>query len=180
MKELFLIFGNYFLFLLSAALLITFQNSLWFQVVGSFPPPPHMWMPILIYWTLYRKPRETLIMTYLLTFLISNSTVMPLSLLLLVNLFLTGIGYYLKLHIYWSSIPYFILLSASGTLLLPMLYFLVSWLLGEKTFQDPHVFEWIIKSLLTALISFPLYKLFLWFDSLTHKILSSEIEEVSF
>lgn len=181
MKEGLLLVGNYFLFLFSTGILLIFQSSFWLEV-ASFSPPPYTWMPILTYWTLYRNPKETLIILYLVTFLISSFTAMPLSILITAHLLLFGLGYFLKLHIYWSSTHYFLLFSGTGTLLLPLIYFIPSLLLGlndEKNFHYLLILEWMISSLLTTLLSLPLYKLFRFFDKITERIFPQDVSDLN-
>lgn len=118
-------------------------------------------------------------MIYLLTFLISNLTVMPIALLLIMNLMISLLLHFLKLHIYRSSVPYFVSLSALGALLFPILHFFVIWLIGEKKMHAFSTFEWIAQSLLTALIALPIYKTFLWFDKITEKLVPPTVESRS-
>ena len=179
MKEAFLLISNYILFLITTGILVTFQSSFWFEIFGSFPTP-YTWVPVLIYWTLYKEPKETLIMLYLVTFLISTSTTMPLSLLLVAHLLLYGLGFFLKFHIYWSSTYYFLLFSIGGTLLLPPFYFILSMLLGfnEKRIYHFHLFEWLITSILTTFLALPFYKVFRFFDKVTKRPLRKDIIEV--
>lgn len=180
MKEAFFITSNYALFLILTGVLITFQSCFWFEIFGFFPSP-YTWVPILTYWTLYKQPKETLIMIYCVTFLISASTTMPLSLLLIAHLLLYGLGYFLKLHIYWSSTYYFLLFAISGTFLLPPFYFVLSILLGlnERKIYYFHSADWIIASLLTAFLALPLYKIFRFFDQVTQRPLRKEAGEIN-
>ena len=76
MKERFQLLGNVLLFLLMTMILATFQTSLWFQVVGYFPGPA-LWIPCLIYVSLYRSTLETVIFAYLTAFVLATMSAMP-------------------------------------------------------------------------------------------------------
>ena len=173
MKQQSLILGNYGLFLLASAILTSFQVSLWMQFFGYFPAP-QIWITTLIYWTIYRRPSEGVIMTYLLTALIASLTAMPLSLLLITNIILFALTMAFKQRIYWSSPTYFMMLSALATLCFPVVHFILSFLFENNSITDPAVLDWILSSLLTALFALPTFLIYSWFDQLTHKELPTE------
>ena len=75
---------------------VSFQTSLWMQVFSGFPPP-HFWMPVLAYWSLYRTPKEGVIMTYLTTFIAASMSALPLGVFLLINLTLYAGAFAFKL-----------------------------------------------------------------------------------
>lgn len=162
------IIANYLMFLLVTTLLTSLQTSLWLQILGSFPAP-QMWAPPLVYWCLYRQPRESIIMVYIVSALSAALTAMPISLILLTNMGLFVAIYLFKCRIYWSGPLFFMLVVGGFNILLPVIHIILSWTSEKNPITDPQIFEWIISTLLTMLVALPLFHLYSWFDAVTHK-----------
>lgn len=173
MRDQGLLIGNYAAFALIGLALATLQSSLWMQVFGSFPAP-HLWLPIAIYWSIYRKPQEGILICYVLSIAIAPLTAAPMGILLLLLLILWGCVYVFKRRIFWPGTTYFMLVVGAATLALPILHFILSWIFERNPTSSFYFFEWIMKSLLTPLVSIPLLVLFQKIDMLTHKEIPTE------
>lgn len=178
MREFGVLLLNYGLFALAAVVLASLQSSLWLQFFGYFPAP-HAWIPLLCYWTLYRRPLEGIVMVYLITLVASALTVMPLGMLLLSNIFLFGVGYLIKQRFQWSGSVQFMFVCGFLTFIFPILHLALSWLFESSPIIDFQFFQWLMRTLLTALVALPCYRLFIWFDKISQRELTTESADES-
>lgn len=155
--------ANFLVFCLTQIVLVSFQTSLWMQVLGNFPPP-QLWLPAFVYWALYRKPPESIAMLYLTVFIAGSLTALPYSLLLLILIAIYVGLFFLKERIYWSGSTFFMLACGFSILLFPITHFIFSWFMEANPIHDPELFNWIISILLTMLCALPLYHLFSLID----------------
>lgn len=160
---------NLLVFCVAQIILVSLQTSLWMQILGSFPAP-QLWLPGFIYWSLYRRPPESIAMLYLTVFMAGSLTALPYSLLLLILVFIYVGVYFLKERIYWSGSTFYMLACGFAVLLFPFSHFVLSWILEANPIHDPELFNWIISILLTMLLSLPLYHLFTFIDHLIRPV----------
>lgn len=175
MREISFFLGNYFFFLATTALLASMECSLWLQVFGD-SPGPNLWVPTLVFWSLYRRAEEGVIMIYILTLLLAALSAINGSLFLLINMSIYAVLVLLKQRIYTSGALYFMLLCGTVSFAFPLLHTLFSWSFENNPVTNPAWFHWALEPLLTMLIALPLYALFRLFDRLTHKQLPKEME----
>lgn len=173
MREIGLITANYSVFTLASLTLAALQCSLWLQFFGYFPAP-HVWLPTLVYWTLYRNLGESLVMVYILAFVASPLTAMPLGILLFTHICLFLVVLLIKHRFYWVGSVYFMIISGVLAALFPLFHLLFSWLFESTPITDFQFFQWIMRGLLTALVALPFFRLFRWMDRITHKELPVE------
>ncbi len=166
MREILLLASNYSIFVVSVALLAGMQASLWMHVFGFFPAP-YLWIAAVNYWTLYRSPVEAVIMNYLITFCVSTMSGAPLSIVFAANLTLFGTIYLLRDRVLWSGPNSFMFSCGLSALILPMATFLWSQLLEQNALKEFYFFDWLMRGLLTAVFSLPIYYVFVFFDRLT-------------
>lgn len=168
-----LLIGNYLLFMGFLALFVAFQNSVWFQVLGSLPAP-QMWIPVLVFWCIYREPHESVIMTYLLTAMISTQTSLTFAMFLSINICIFASVWLIKQRFYWSGSGFYLLMSGVSTLLFFMLHTLFSLLLESNPLRQPEWFSWILSPLLTMFFALTFYYVFFLFDRITSKQIPRE------
>ena len=168
MRELSLVISNYIVFILICFLLTGIQTSLWLQLFGYFPGPI-LWIPVLNYWAFNRSPMEAIIMSYLIVFILSTMTGMPLGIIFISVLACYGIIFLLKDRVLWSGPSHFTLSTAITGYSLPIIILVTSWSLENQPVTDFQFFNWILSPLLTALFSLFLYPVFIIFDRLTAK-----------
>ena len=173
MKRRGLVIANYLVFLGLTLFLISIQISLWPQLFGDFPAP-QFWITILAYWVMGRHLIEGLAMTYFLSFLIGALTAMPLNLILTINMILFCSGFLLKRRIFWVGPAYLMVLSGLGSLLFPIVHFIISWFFEANPIRFPEIFHWSVVCLFAVFWSPVLLIIFRALDTLTSKELSSE------
>lgn len=173
MKDQKKLIKNFALFLITLLLLTTLETSLWLQIFGSFPSPS-FWIPVLVYWSIYRSHKQGLIMSYLMAFVISPLTALPLGMFLLINLVLFEFAYFARSRFYQPGVIYYTLVCGLITFLLPIVLFLLSWLIEKKPLMDLQFFALFLKPLLTMLVCIPLSFLFMFFDEKTDVSLPTE------
>jgi hypothetical protein len=174
MRDNALIAGNYIAFLLITAVLVAFQCALWFQFLGSFPPP-QMWIPTLVFWFLYREPIEGVIMAYLLSGLLATQTSLPFSSFLTLNLLLFAVAFLLKARFYWAGASFYTSLCGACTFLFLAFEFLLAAVMDQGPVAFPELLAWLISPLLTMAFALPLYYLFHALDKVCHKAQPREV-----
>src|SRR5579863_6223079 len=117
MKEKALLFANIGLYVVAVMILGSFQTSFWFQIFGYFPSPA-FWLPCLIYFSLHRGWIETILLSYLVGFVLSTMTAMPEGMLMLVCMSLALSVKMFKRRIYWETSTYMMLICGLGALVM--------------------------------------------------------------
>lgn len=173
MKDQKKLIKNFALFLSTLLFLTTLETSFWMQVFGNFPSPS-FWVPVLVYWSIYRSHKQGLIMAYLTAFVISPLTALPLGMFLLTNLVLFEIAYFVRSRFYQPGVIYYTLVCGVITFCLPIVLLLLSWVIENKPLMDLHFFALFLKPLLTMLVCIPLSFLFMLFDDKTDIALPTE------
>ncbi|MCH2534777.1 MAG: hypothetical protein MK008_10085 [Bdellovibrionales bacterium] len=173
MKDQTKLIKNFAFFLSTLLILTTLETSLWMQVFGTFPSPS-FWIPVLVYWSIYRSHKQGLFMAYLMAFIISPLTALPLGMFLLTNLVLFEIAFFVRSRFYQPGVIYFTLVCGLITFSLPIVLLLLSWLIENKPLKDLQVFALFMKPLLTMLVCIPLSYLFMYFDDKTDIALPTE------
>lgn len=105
-------------------------------------------------------------MTYLLALLNSSYTALPLEALLIYFLMLMAVLILIRERVYWGGPTFFMLMVAAATVSAPVFFWITSRWFDRNPVFIPELFDWIISSLLTLLISLPIYRLYVWFDKL--------------
>ena len=164
---------NYLTFLILTIALTSLQCSLWLQFFGYFPSP-YMWIPTLVYWALYRRIHEGLLMCYMLVITTVSLSSIPISLFLFLNLIFYALAILIKQRIYWNGPTYLMLISGITSMTLTFFHFILSWILETKPIVDPEILDGILSGLFTSLVSLPLYYIFAKIDHVTNKELPTE------
>lgn len=160
-------FVNFFLFFLAIIALIGLQTTFWFQMFGNLPAPM-LWLNIVLYLTLYRKPAEGLISIYALGLFLNPFTAMPLGIIWIMSLLLFGGMLSIKKRIFWPGSRYFFAASAGMTLAYHILYFLVSRIV-EPVPAPFHFFQRLSEVIFTPLTAIPIFTLLTAIDRWTNK-----------
>ena len=163
MKERFLLYTNIFVFLLFALVAASLQTSLWFQIAGYFPAPA-LWIPVLVYVSMHRNAVEMLITIILIAAVLATMTTMSDGVLLMSCIILGVSARIFKERIYWSTYTYSMLICGLSAFFFHFVKWIAAIFLEEKHFFSPHVLDWIIEAMLTALIAPAFFKVFGWID----------------
>ena len=154
------------LMLATAAIFTAFQTSLWFLVLGRFPAPM-LWLIILVYMSVTRPLWEATAMTYLLVFIYASFTVLPFEAMLIYCLLMMLILILIRERVFWGGSTFFMLMVGVASLSAPILFWLTSRWFDKNPVFIPEVFDWLISALLTMLFSFPVYRLYQWYDRIS-------------
>lgn len=168
MREFLLLASNYALFVVMTTALASIQSSLWLQVFGYFPAP-YLWIAVLNYWVMFRRPVKAVIMTYFVAYVLIAMTGMPLNMMFAVLLSNFAFMYFLRDRVLWAGPTQFMLACGASALLLPFLIMIFSLMLEANPIKDFYFFDWIMRSLLTALFSLPCFHVFALVDRFTQQ-----------
>lgn len=158
---------NLILILVVTLVLSGVQTTFWFQIFGSLPAPL-MWLNLVLYLVLYRKPLEAILTIYLIGLFLNPFTAMPLGVLWLTLFLLFVVTSFLKKRVFWPGSRYFLMASIAISIAYHVIYFIISKYFepNPATFNFFHRFFEIV---FTALTSVPLYMFFTTIDRVTHK-----------
>lgn len=174
MKELGFLASNYLAFLLVSSILVSLQSSLWPQLLGVLPSP-QLWIPTLVFWTLYRRTFEGLVMVYLITALVCGASAVPLGILLAINIILFISIYFVKQRIFFEGPIFFMLTCGATSLAFPLLHLIISWIFETNPIVHVKIITWTLSSLLTMLCAMALHRFYEWIDRTTHKERNPEL-----
>ncbi len=161
---------NYLNLILIVLLTLTFcglQTTFWFQLFGALPGP-HLWLNLVLYIILYRKPIEGVFTIYFLALFIKPFTAFPIGYLWLVLLCVFAVVYYAKKRLFWPTLKYFIIASLGTFLMFQFSFYVISnWL--ETNPANFSFFHFFFEMIFTAITSAPVYFLASWADKITQK-----------
>lgn len=163
---------NWLILLVIATLLCAFQTTFWFQIVGG-SVAPQLWLNLVIYVILFRKPFEGLILIYFFAILMRQWTAMPLGVMWLSFLILHMILVFLKSRVFWPGTRYFVLASIVGV----CVYNLINVILSRTLDNNPVTFQFlrfVMEMILTPIWAAPIYWLMTAIDEWTLKDASAE------
>lgn len=159
------VFFNFFLLALTMMLLCAFQTSFWYQLFGTVPGPL-LWINLLIYIALYRRPFLAIWLIYALGALAIAFTFMPLKMMLLSLLILFTIIYAIKSRFFWPGSGYYTLMCFIGAIAFHIIYFSISFMF-EHNHTAVQPFERFVQIMLTPSFAFPMYWLLARLDRWT-------------
>lgn len=163
---------------LLTALATGFQTSLWTQLFGTLPGP-NIWVLFILYLSLYRAPREAIILSYLCASQVYFFGWVPYGLLLLNVLCLFGVIYFVKERIFWPGPKYFLLASFLTVSFYQVTYLFNSWFFEVVPVRDLMLVERLFQSIISPLFAIPVYFVLKGWEKLTNQtplIESGEIE----
>lgn len=168
MKEWVLFLSNIIGQYLVGIALASFQSSLWPELFGTIPPP-HCWLPLIVFLTLYRTFHEGLITVFLFGYIMVNFSLIPLGSVLFMHVGIWAVIQTFKQRVYWPGANYFMLANGLAALSLPLFHTLISSLTEENPIQSPDIIGWVVQMLMTAVVTLLLYPLLMKVDQWTHK-----------
>ena len=160
-------FINLILITLHGLILSGIQTTFWFQIFGSLPAPL-LWLNLVLYLILYRKPFEAILTIYFLALFLRPFTAMPFGVLWLTMFGIFALISFVKKRVFWPGTRYFLLASIGIAISYHIAYFFISrWFeANPATFSFFHRFFEIV---FTALTSIPLFVVFSTLDGMTNK-----------
>ncbi|MDZ4662260.1 MAG: hypothetical protein SGJ18_11650 [Pseudomonadota bacterium] len=166
MKEFNQTVANMGLVYLLLVVLCLFQTALWFQVFHPIPPP-NLWLPIIVYVTIYRRIGISLLTLVLLGFTLITLSSKPVNLFFLSLLAVALTTHLVRMKFFWTGSSYFLM----SCLISIFSYHVFSWLLSfnlEANFlRSPRWGAWLMEFFLTPIIAPLLYSILKKIDQLT-------------
>jgi hypothetical protein len=172
--------GNSIINLISVLLLTWIlaglQTTLWYQLFGTFPAPL-IWLNIVPYIAIYRRPLEAILTLYAIGFALGAFTAMPAGIFLFNFGVLFLIIYYFKAKMYWGGSRYFVMVAFATSFAYHVLEIILSWIFEQGSSYRFDVFDRIIQALLTPLFAIFIYKIMNFIDHITEKEVLPETGE---
>ncbi|WP_413574978.1 hypothetical protein ACLVWU_12050 [Bdellovibrio sp. HCB290] len=162
-----------FLILLAVLLLVAgIQATLWFQFFGNVPAPL-LWLNLMVYLTLYRKPFPAIFTIYAMGAILLIFTGMPLKMMLFSLLILFTLVYGIKSRVFWSGAGYYTIMCGFSAVAYHLIYFLLSMVL-EKNPASFEIVDRLVQIILTPSFALPMYWILARIDKLTQDELVHE------
>lgn len=153
------------LIFLSVYAVAAFQTTFWHQIISSIPGPL-IWLNILIYINLYKKPHHAVIFTYMSTFILGSFSATPMGQFYFTMAILSLGTLAIRNRFFWPGSQYYIGACILGSVAFHLLYILVSYLLESKVTSIEFV-DRTAQILTTSLFAYPTYIWMTWIDRLT-------------
>ncbi len=170
-------FINFLVISLATVLLAAFQTTIWFQLFG-YVPAPILWLNIVLYIILYRRPTEAVLSIYALMILVNPFTVQPIGILWMTVLILYFVASFMKARFFWPGARYFMLASLTATVLFQVISVCVS-LFFENTGWSFNFFIRLGEVILTPLVAVPMFSVLEKWDRLSTEELANEAKTPS-
>lgn len=148
------------------ALLCGFQTSLWYQFFGNVPAPL-LWVNLIVYIALYRKPFMAIWVIYALGFIAASFSALPLKMMFVTLFILFALIFAIKSRVFWSGSGYYTIMSIFAAVAFHVIYFLLSLML-EPNSASLQPMERLVQIILTPSFAFPMYWLLARIDRWTH------------
>lgn len=157
---------NLFCTLSVLILLSLAQTTMWFQVFHPVPAP-NLWLPVIVYFSLYRPFKLGVSCIYVSGLFLATMTSQPLYLLLL-NLLCIYFGLQvLRLKFFWSGTGYFVMVCTASIFLLHFSSWLLSLNFENNFLRHPRYGAWIFQLFIMPFLAPIVFAIFRRIDSWT-------------
>ncbi|WP_413584618.1 hypothetical protein [Bdellovibrio sp. HCB274] len=163
---------NFFILLAILLIVAGIQTTLWFQFFGNVPAPL-LWLNLIVYLTLYRKPFPAIFTIYAMGAILLIFTGMPLKMMLFSLLILFTLVYGIKSRVFWSGAGYYTIMCGFSAVAYHLIYFLLSMVL-EKNPASFEIVDRLVQIILTPSFALPMYWILAKIDKLTQDELVHE------
>jgi len=158
------IFINYILMSFVIFGIILVQSTFWSFFISRYIPLL-LWLPFLVYWSLFRGTWETIFIIYLLSVSLATTSTVPVSYFLLTHLLFFIILITFK-KFYYTNRTFFSLACALSFIFLPIFLGILSILKEGSSFFPP-LMPWMTGGILSWFFAWPLFYLLKWLDDQT-------------
>lgn len=163
---------NFFIFLAALLVAAGIQTTLWFQLVGNIPAPL-LWLNLIVYIILYRKPFPAIFMIYAMGAILLIFTAMPLKMMLFSLLILFILVYGIKSRVFWSGAGYYTIMCGFSAVAYHLIYFFLS-LVMEKNPASFEILDRLVQIILTPTCALLMYFALAKIDKVTQDELVHE------
>ena len=149
-----------------------FQTTFWYQLFGEVPAPL-LWLNLIVYIILYRRPFPAILIVYAMGLLLINFTGMPLKMMWISLLILFVLVFMIKSRVFWSGSGYYTIMCAFSAVTYHLIYLLVSFVLEP----NPVSFDFLdrlVQIILTPSFAFPIYWVLAKLDKMSQDELMHE------
>ena len=144
-----------------------FQSTFWFQIFGSLPAP-WVWLDVILYLILFRRPIEGIGLIYGLTLFVSPFTSMRLGVLWMICLIVFSVISFAKKRVFWPGFRYFFFAALGANLLFQLSYIIYSFAF-ENNPGPIAFFQRLGEILVSSLLAIPVYSIATHIDQWTDK-----------
>ncbi len=166
MKMNFNFLANTTLLALVMLFLCGFQTAFWYQLFDTVPAPL-LWINLIVYISLYRKPYTAIFTLYLLAIIAASFSAIPLKMMFVTVLILFALLYIIKSRVFWAGSGYYNIMCVFASVTFHIIYILASSFL-EKNPTSILVLDRLVQIILTPSFAFPIYWLISRIDKWTH------------
>ncbi|MGZ3775647.1 MAG: hypothetical protein ACXVCY_16860 [Pseudobdellovibrionaceae bacterium] len=163
---------NFLILFAGLIFLAGFQTTFWFQIFGNVPSPL-LWLNLVVYVILYRKPFPAILTIYAMGFILLAFTSMPLKMMWITLLLLFLLVYGIKSRVFWAGSGYYTIMCAFSAVAYHVIYFLISMVI-EKNAANLDLLERLVQIILTPSFAFPIYWILLRMDKISQDELMHE------
>lgn len=146
---------NSLLFFGVLILIAGLQTTFWFQLFGNVPAPL-LWINLIVYVALYRRPFPAVISIYALGFILLAFTGMPLKMMWLTLMILFVLIYGIKSRVFWSGSGYYIIMCIFSAVTYHLIFFGTSYFI-EKNPASWELVDRLVQIILTPSFALPMY-----------------------
>lgn len=132
-----------------------FQTTFWFQLFGNVPAPL-LWLNLVVYVTLYRKPFPAIFTIYAMGFILLTFTAMPMKMMFFSLLILFTLVYGIKTRVFWTGSGYYTIMCTFSAVAYHVIFLLTS-LVMEKNPASFEIVDRLVQIVLTPSFAFPMY-----------------------
>lgn len=143
------------------------QSVVWFQIFHPVPQP-NLWLPVVVYFSLYRTFNLGITSIYLAALIIATGTSQPLHFILLSLVILYFTIQLFRLKFFWSGAGYFLMVSCFAVIMLHLINFILSLNLETNFLRSPRIAAWISELIMTPLFAPIIFALLRKMDAMTH------------
>jgi len=156
---------NLLLLVLTFTLIAGFQTTFWFQLFGSVPAPL-LWLNMVVFIALYRRPYPAIFMIYGFGFLMMSFSAVPLAILWATLLVLFILLYSIKTRFYWGGSVYYAIMCSFAAVAFHIIYPSLSAIFETNTVA-PDLLDRAVQIILTPSFAFPMYWILNKIDSVS-------------
>lgn len=162
---------NYFLLNLAVVMILVLglgllQTTIWYQLFYPVTSP-NFWLPVVVYLSLYRSLRSSLVSIYVVGLFLAAMTSQPIYLLFLSLIFLYFSTQIIRVKFFWSGASYFVIVS---TVAVPVYHFL-DWVFSLNFeinyLRSPRLGAWFFEIIMMPVIAPVLFAIMRKIDELT-------------
>jgi hypothetical protein len=153
-------FLHYLLFIIGLQFIAIFlagiQTSLWFHFFGTIAGPM-LWLVLLVYINLYKKPLEAILLSYLIGVQIYFFGWIPFGFLFSLILILFSLTWLVKERIFWPGHGYFLYATIASVVTYHLIYLVCSWSFETIHVREFNLVDRIFQCIITPVFAIPVF-----------------------